>query len=189
MMTDDALSCNCCAIRCDMGGCAYRLTNHGSLHETGMRHGAYSPQHIHSPSLLSIIRAGPSTGGDDEHNMMNTTVDDTSREERTQALVKASDGIASAANACRDSLARCLDIESLRSEWAEHRLADFNLWDLSVGASCEPSKTSSLEKRLKNKEHIRDAIMGLLRALKMAIDHCKNLGNPELTGSVASVLD
>ncbi|KAK5449518.1 Calmodulin-dependent protein kinase cmk2 [Exophiala xenobiotica] len=52
-----------------------------------------------------------------------------------------------ATRACRQSFTECLSIRGLmEDEWAENRLADFNLWDAGVGASAHP--LASLDRRL-----------------------------------------
>ncbi|KAH8796746.1 hypothetical protein BGZ57DRAFT_19983 [Hyaloscypha finlandica] len=97
---------------------------------------------------------------------------------QSNASVEALDGllnIADATTACRNSLTECLAIESLREEWAEDRLADFKLWDASVGASS--NKKASLEERLILKPHVRNVVLDLLIVLKSTIDQCRELGH------------
>jgi len=82
--------------------------------------------------------------------------------------------ISDATKACRSSFTRCLLIRSLRDDWAEDRLADFKLWDASVGAS--NSQNASLDKRLEAKPHVRNGIVDLLVVLQNTIDSCRDLG-------------
>lgn len=82
--------------------------------------------------------------------------------------------IADTTIACRKSLVDCLDVQSLKDDWAEDRLADFMLWDAGVGASSVGK--SSLEERPGIKRHVRDVILDLLLVLKSTIDQCLELG-------------
>lgn len=76
--------------------------------------------------------------------------------------------------ACRQSLVECLDVQSLKDDWAEDRLADFMLWDAGVGASS--GEKSSLEERLVLKPHVRNVVLDLLLVLKSTVDECLELG-------------
>ncbi|CAN9480079.1 unnamed protein product [Alternaria alternata] len=90
---------------------------------------------------------------------------------RPNPSAKAFDGsqnIVDATKACRDSFARCPVIKGLGINWAEDRLADFKLWDASVGASS--NRNTSLDKRLDFKPHIRNVVVDLLTVLKSTID-------------------
>jgi len=88
--------------------------------------------------------------------------------------------VMAAAINCRQSLERCLAITSLRNEdWAENRLADFNLWDSGLGASSVGR--SSLKDRLTSKPYLRDAILNLLVVYQGSVELCAELG--KITGS------
>ncbi|KAF2633129.1 hypothetical protein BU25DRAFT_406381 [Macroventuria anomochaeta] len=82
--------------------------------------------------------------------------------------------IADAAIACRNSLTSCNTISYLWDEWAENRLADFRLWDASIGASSQSG--SSLEDRLISTPHIKKVILSLLNVFKVTIDECREFG-------------
>jgi hypothetical protein len=83
--------------------------------------------------------------------------------------------ISEATTACLRSFTDCLAVEELmKDEWAENRLADFNLWVSSIGASA-PGR-ASLDSRLALKPEIHEIIANLLRLLTVAVDECKNLG-------------
>jgi hypothetical protein len=82
--------------------------------------------------------------------------------------------IADAAIACQDSLTSCSTISYLWDEWAENRLADFRLWDASIGASSKSG--SSLEDRLISTPRMKSVILGLLNVLKVTIDEGRELG-------------
>jgi hypothetical protein len=76
---------------------------------------------------------------------------------------------------CRKSFQRCLAIQELMvDEWAENRLADFNLWAAGLGASAKPEL--SLDTRLSNDPGAREVVIGLLLTLKAYIEQCEQLG-------------
>ncbi|GAM36942.1 hypothetical protein TCE0_022r06437 [Talaromyces pinophilus] len=109
---------------------------------------------------------------------------------QSNASVEALDSllnIAEATTACQNSLTECLAIESLREEWAEDRLADFKLWDASVGASS--NKKASLEERLILKRHVRNVVLDLLIVLKSTIDQCRELGHKADQHAYTTVVD
>jgi hypothetical protein len=84
--------------------------------------------------------------------------------------------ISKAAILCRHKLTECLGIERLASpNWAENRLADFNLWDAGLGASSveEPS----LEARLADKPDVGKLVLNLLVVYERSIDLCIELAN------------
>ena len=62
----------------------------------------------------------------------------------------------------------------MQNEWAENRLADFNLWASGVGASVQGK--ASLDARLATRPDARDAVANLLDVLTGAIGECKELG-------------
>jgi hypothetical protein len=87
--------------------------------------------------------------------------------------------ILEATAACRKSLVKCLKVEELmKNEWAENRLADFNLWASGIGASA--SNRASLDARLALKSDARDIIANLLRLLNTVVEECILLGKSPL---------
>ncbi|KAK8059236.1 WD repeat-containing protein 88 [Apiospora saccharicola] len=61
----------------------------------------------------------------------------------------------------------------MAGEWAENRLADFNLWASGIGASSR--HRASLDARLSVNKDARDFIHNLLRALHNTLEQCKDL--------------
>jgi hypothetical protein len=83
--------------------------------------------------------------------------------------------IFAATAACRSSFEECLLIDRLMDhEWAENRLADFNLWAAGIGASA--GKDASLDQRLVFKPDVRDVIVNLLYMLKAFVEQCQEQG-------------
>ncbi|KAL9618681.1 MAG: hypothetical protein Q9160_006648 [Pyrenula sp. 1 TL-2023] len=77
--------------------------------------------------------------------------------------------ISKAAAACLERFNLCVELEPLMiGEWAENRLADFNLWDAGIGASAKGR--ASLDSRLALKYEAREIIANLLRLLAEVID-------------------
>lgn len=86
--------------------------------------------------------------------------------------------ISDAAYACRESFRECLAIKSLtRQEWAENRLADFNLW--AAGIDAFANTTASLDQRLAFKPEVRTVVTNLLITMQIFIKDCKELGRLE----------
>ncbi|KAJ4024603.1 WD repeat-containing protein 88 [Fusarium irregulare] len=82
--------------------------------------------------------------------------------------------IYNATQTCRTSLSDCIQFETLmKNEWAENRLADFNLWASGVGASVKGK--ASLDARLATRPDARDVVANLLQVLTGAIEECKAL--------------
>lgn len=82
--------------------------------------------------------------------------------------------ISNAFIACRQSFEDCLTIRSLMNkQWAENRLAEFNLWAARIGAS---KKRASLDERLAFRLEMRENLTNLLLTLKSFVDDCKELG-------------
>ncbi|KAM0245095.1 hypothetical protein ACHAQJ_010649 [Trichoderma viride] len=80
---------------------------------------------------------------------------------------------------CLQSFTDCLAVESLaKDEWAENRLADFNLWVSGTGASAQ--KQASLESRLALEPEAYGVILSLLDQLTEAVDQCKTLALSEI---------
>lgn len=85
-----------------------------------------------------------------------------------------------ASDACRQSFDDCLTIKSLKhNEWAENRLAEFNLWATGIGVS--EKQRASLDERLIFEIEVRDVITNLLITLKAFIEECKKLGRLSMT--------
>jgi len=86
-----------------------------------------------------------------------------------------SSAIYNATEDCRTSFHRCLASKELMvDEWAENRLADFNLWAAGLGASAKPEV--SLDTRLINDPGAREVVISLLLTLKAYIEQCEWLG-------------
>jgi len=62
----------------------------------------------------------------------------------------------------------------MKDEWAENRLADFNLWASGIGASAR--NRASLDARLAVRPDARDVIASLLRLLNSVVEECMILG-------------
>ena len=83
--------------------------------------------------------------------------------------------IFNATAACRKSFIACQDVDGLmKAEWAENRLADFNLWASGTGASGR--SRASLDARLALRPDARDVITNLLLLLNTAVEECIALG-------------
>ncbi|KAF5535539.1 ankyrin repeat-containing protein [Fusarium mexicanum] len=86
-----------------------------------------------------------------------------------------SQDIFNATSACRSSLQSCLSIKPLAvNDWAENRLADFNLWAAGVGASAKTK--ASLDWRLHYQPEVRVVLVSLLITLRDYIEECKDRG-------------
>lgn len=83
--------------------------------------------------------------------------------------------IQEAARKCQDAFAKCCDIERLRANgWAEHRLADFNLWASGIGAL--KIGRASLDDRLGQRQEHRTFIATLLLLLNLSVLDCLSIG-------------
>jgi len=81
---------------------------------------------------------------------------------------------------CRKSLSDCIDSEKLmQNEWAENRLADFNLWASGLGVLVH--RRASLNARLALRPDARDAVANLLQVFTVAVEGCKALGDRVIT--------
>lgn len=58
----------------------------------------------------------------------------------------------------------------MQEEWAENRLADFNLWAMGVGATS--TMKASLDHRLRANPDARTILLNLLLMLKILIQKC-----------------
>lgn len=82
----------------------------------------------------------------------------------------------------------CLVVEPLMAdEWAENRLADFNIWIFSVGATA--CGRASLDSRLASSPGTQEIIVELLRLLDKLICQCKSLGDDTEALESASMLN
>lgn len=76
---------------------------------------------------------------------------------------------------CRDAFRDCTSKARLMEEqWAENRLADFNLWAASVGAST--NGPACLDSRLSSEKLAHSVVVSLLCSLSAHIDECTRLG-------------
>lgn len=76
---------------------------------------------------------------------------------------------------CRQTFENCRDVPKLKDdEWAENRLADFNLWASGIGALA-PHR-ASLDHRLALRPDVRNVIKGLLQILHTELEECIDLG-------------
>lgn len=62
----------------------------------------------------------------------------------------------------------------MQNEWAENRLADFNLWVSSIGASARGR--ASLDARLAARPRVRQVIANTLYILANLVSDCRELG-------------
>ncbi|KAK6857347.1 protein phosphatase-1 [Apiospora arundinis] len=85
---------------------------------------------------------------------------------------------------CRDSFLPCLTIAGLMElEWAENRLADFNLWANGIGAFA--TNRASLDERLSRDPDTRSIIVHVLELLQSCVQQCQSLGNSSTRDSLA----
>ncbi|PFH61505.1 hypothetical protein XA68_17162 [Ophiocordyceps unilateralis] len=79
---------------------------------------------------------------------------------------------------CRKALVECQGFELLmKNEWAENRLADFNLWASGIGASVR--NRTSLDSRLGLRPDARDIVTNLLQLLQAEAEGCMKLATSE----------
>ncbi|KAI9928489.1 hypothetical protein MW887_002534 [Aspergillus wentii] len=77
--------------------------------------------------------------------------------------------ISEATASCLQRFTECLEVEALmKDEWAENRLADFNLWVSGVGASAR--ERASLDARLTGRSEAREVIVNLLCLIANVVD-------------------
>ncbi|KAK8071438.1 hypothetical protein PG997_011641 [Apiospora hydei] len=89
-----------------------------------------------------------------------------------------------AATKCREAFLPCLVFANLMNlEWAENRLADFNLWANGVGAFT--GNRASLDERLSRDPDTRGIIVHVLGLLHGCIQQCQNLAESSTSGSPA----
>ena len=67
---------------------------------------------------------------------------------------------------------------SLRDEWIDNRIADFNLWASGIGALSK--NRSSLDARLELRPDLRSMVIDLLQLLILLIEDCIELGKSSL---------
>lgn len=70
-------------------------------------------------------------------------------------------------------------------EWAENRLADFNIWIFGTGATARGK--ASLDSRLAARPETKEIIIELLHHLSLLIHQCKDFGREEKTLDSARV--
>lgn len=90
--------------------------------------------------------------------------------------------------ACLQTFKDCMAVDRLmKDEWAENRLADFNLWVSGIGASARGR--ASLDSRLALTPNARKVIANLLRLLAGIVGECKKLGRAEAPVSAKRAAD
>lgn len=83
------------------------------------------------------------------------------------------ESIADVTTSCLNHFNDCLGIESLMAgEWAENRLADFNVWIFSMGATARGR--ASLDSRLAARPRTGEIIIELLRLLDGLVCQCRD---------------
>ncbi|KAK8876779.1 transcription factor Zn C2H2 protein [Apiospora arundinis] len=91
-----------------------------------------------------------------------------------------------AATKCRDSFLPCLTIAGLMElEWAENRLADFNLWANGIGAFA--GHRASLDERLSRDPDTRSIIIHVLELLQSCVQQCQSLEKSSAKDSLAQL--
>ena len=149
--------------------------------ESNTNFDAPSPAH-HEPESTIVANHEPTEScmsppnGSDYEERRDLAID---RSMGTPASIGKDEGypitISDATDACRQSFEECLRIDSLmKKEWAENRLADFNLWAAGVGASAK--QRASLDDRLAFKPDVRAVVLNLLVLLRILVYECKKLG-------------
>jgi hypothetical protein len=80
-----------------------------------------------------------------------------------------------ATTVCLQSFTDCLAVKELmRNEWAENRLADFNLWISGTGALAR--SRASLDSRLAPRPEAASVIANVLQLLSGTVDECMRVG-------------
>lgn len=78
-----------------------------------------------------------------------------------------------AATACRHVLRTAITVPRLmEQEWAENRLADFNLW--AMGAGALSTGKASLDHRLRANPEAHTILLNLLLMLRILLQKCIN---------------
>lgn len=96
------------------------------------------------------------------------------------------ESIADVTASCLNHFSDCLGIESLMvDEWAENRMADFNIWIFSMGATARGR--ASLDSRLASRPGTRNVIIELLHLLDALICQCKGFDQDAATPDSASL--
>ncbi|KAK8037761.1 hypothetical protein PG991_001107 [Apiospora marii] len=79
-----------------------------------------------------------------------------------------------AATKCREAFLPCLTCaELMEMEWAENRLADFNLWANGIGAFA--GSQASLDDRLRRDPETQGIVVNVLELLQGSIQQCHSL--------------
>lgn len=95
------------------------------------------------------------------------------------------DGIADVTASCLSRFNDCLDVKHLMAdEWAENRLADFNIWIYSMGATARGK--ASLDSRLATRPGTQRIIFELLHLLNGLIRQCRDFDRDAETLDSAS---
>lgn len=96
------------------------------------------------------------------------------------------ESIADVTALCLSHFNDCLGVESLMAdEWAESRMADFNIWIFSMGATARGR--ASLDSRLSSRPGTREIIIELLHLLDGLICQCKGFDQDAATPDSASM--
>lgn len=86
--------------------------------------------------------------------------------------------ISDIAQKCRDAFDACLALPALmEQEWAENRLADFNLWASGSGAFAK--EKASLDSRLTMDYDAKNLVVNLLITLLFCVGKCQKHGNED----------
>ncbi|KAK8092842.1 hypothetical protein PG999_014429 [Apiospora kogelbergensis] len=92
--------------------------------------------------------------------------------------------ILEAATKCRDAFLQCTACADLmKLEWAENRLADFNLWANGIGAFA--GHRASVDDRLSHDPDTRNIIAHVLGLLQSCIQQCLSIANSSTIDSLA----
>lgn len=83
--------------------------------------------------------------------------------------------ISEVAKQCRARFEECLHLQPLvQYEWAENRLADFNLWAASIGAFA--GERASVDDRLALQLDTKNFVISILSLLQGCIEKCRDAG-------------
>lgn len=86
--------------------------------------------------------------------------------------------ISDIAQKCRDAFDACLALPALmEQEWAENRLADFNLW--ASGSGVFAKEKASLDSRLTMDYDAKNLVVNLLITLLFCVGKCQKHGNED----------
>lgn len=89
--------------------------------------------------------------------------------------VEVSSSISAVATQCRTRLQQCLHLQPLMQyEWAENRLAEFNLW--AAGAGAFAGERASLDARLALQIDTQTLVISILSLLLGCVEKCRDAG-------------